>query len=100
MKNSDHVQSQLFKIDTNEPSSIKSKFNAESSMDVDNPYLMGIYLNKTRPVNERAGLPSADKFDLSQKRTRIFLKDLLMSSSSYYCGASDSNFLSPSIETQ
>ena len=46
LKNLDHNQSQLFKTECNDPSSIKCKFNAKSSMDVDNPYLIGIDLNK------------------------------------------------------
>ena len=88
MKNSDHNQSQLLKTEVNEPSSVKSKFNAESSMDINNPHLMGTGLNaklgQSMCVQASKGFPSTDKFDLSQKGSTIFLKDLLRASNSYY----------------
>ena len=85
MKNSDNEQRELFK---DEQSHNKTKISSEISLDIDNPYLMGIELStklgQSMCVQASKGLPSADKFDLSQKGARRFLKDLIRASNSYY----------------
>ena len=90
MKNSDHDQSQLFKTQVDDLSSTKSKFNAESSMDIDNPCLVSTCLSaklgQSMCVQSSKDPLPADKCYLIQKGTRMLLKDLLRVSNSYYRG--------------
>ena len=73
MKISDHEQRQLFK---DELPHNKTKINAETSLDIDNPYIMGMRLTtklgESMCVQASKGLPSADKLDLSEKDQEDF----------------------------
>ena len=84
MKNSDNEQCQLLKDDM---SCNKTKINAETSLDINNLNLMGVNLStklgQSMHVQASDGLPSADKFDVSRKGARAFLKDLIRASNSY-----------------